>query len=334
MLKRQGSQTVYFARPPVILSGAAVVGPKEGQGPLGTVFDRVIPEDYYGEDSWEKAERKMLVESIELALAKAKVAKEEVHFLLAGDLLNQTIAANFAAEKTGIPFLGLFGACATVAEGVLLAAVLLDGGFASYVVVASSSHYGTAERQYRFPTEQGVQRPLSAQWTVTGAGALLLAREGEGPRVTHATVGKVLNLGVKDPADMGAVMAPAAASTVLGALKDTGQQPGDFDLVVTGDLGKVGVALFGKLLKEKGYELAGKHTDCGLLVYAAAQDVHAGASGCACSAVLLASYFLPALKKGVFRRLLFAGTGALLSPTLVQQGEAIPAVSHALVLAA
>lgn len=332
MLKHLGTQTVYFAYPPAILSSGSVVGSKEGKGPLGELFDEVLSDDYYGEVSWEKAERKMLATSIEIALQKANLTPKEVQFLLAGDLLDQTISANFAAQKTGIPFFGLFGACATIIEGLALAAMLIDGGFASRVVVASSSHYGTAERQYRFPTEQGVQRPPSAQWTVTGAAALLVGETGAGPKITHATIGKVVSLGVKDPTDLGTVMAPAAADTMVKHFQETGQNLETYDLVVTGDLGKIGVALARELAKEKGYDLGQKHADCGLLIYAPAQDTHAGGSGCACSAVVLASYFLPALQKGTFHRLLFTGTGALLSPTLTQQGDVIPALGHAVTL--
>ncbi|MDN5348323.1 MAG: stage sporulation protein [Clostridia bacterium] len=210
--KRVGKHTIQFANPPVIVATASVVGPKEGQGPLGHTFDLVVEDTYFGEQSWEKAECKMLEEAVKMALAKAILKPEDVDFLLAGDLLNQTISANFAARNLGIPFLGLYGACSTMYEGLALASILIDGGFATHVIAASSSHYDTAERQYRFPTEQGVQRPPTAQWTVTGAGAILLAQAGNGPRVTQVTIGRVLDVGIKDPNDMGSAMAPIVAS--------------------------------------------------------------------------------------------------------------------------
>ncbi len=207
--KRVGQHTLQFANPPVIVATASVVGPKEGEGPLGDTFDMVVDDSYFGEETWEKAERKMLEEAVKMVIAKAQLKPQDIDFLLAGDLLNQTISANYAARTLGIPFLGLYGACSTMYEGMALAAMLIDGGFAHHVVAACSSHYDTAERQYRFPTEQGIQRPPTAQWTVTGAGAVLMAPVGNGPRITHATIGRVLDVGIKDPNDMGAAMAPA-----------------------------------------------------------------------------------------------------------------------------
>jgi len=330
--KRVGKHTLMFARPPVVAASASIVGPKEGQGPLGSTYDKILTDTYYGEPSWEKAEQKMLAEAIQMVLDKAGRRPEEVQFLLAGDLLNQTISANYSAKQFDIPFLGLYGACSTMFEGLALAAILVDGGFADNVVAATSSHYGTSERQFRLPTEQGTQRPLSAQWTVTGAAALLVSRYGEGPRITHATIGRVLDLGAKDAADLGGAMAPAAVETLVRHFRDTNRGPQDYNLVLTGDLGRVGSGLAVQLAKAQGYDLGSNYTDCGLLIYSEDQDVHAGGSGCACSAVVTAGYLLQRLAASDCDRVLAVGTGALFSPISVYQGESIPSIGHAVVL--
>lgn len=330
--KKLSQQTAKFKRPPVMLASYSIVGKKEGEGPLGKTFDKVLPDDYYGERTWEKAEGKMLAEAAATAMNKAGITADRVDYFLAGDLLNQTISANFAARHLGIPFLGLYGACATVFEGLSLGSMLIDGGFAEYVVVGSSSHYGTAERQFRFPTEQGTQRPLYAQWTVTGAGAFVLASEGTGIRITQATVGKVVDLGTKDANDMGTAMAPAALDTLVAHFQSTGTGPEHYDLIITGDLGRVGMSILTDLARRQGINLGGKLEDCGVLIYSPDQDVHSGGSGCACSAVVLASHILKKMEEGVYRRVLGIGTGALLSTTSVQQGETIPCIGHAIVM--
>ncbi|MGB9885915.1 MAG: stage V sporulation protein AD [Moorellales bacterium] len=332
MEKRVGKHTIMFASPPVIAATASIVGPKEGQGPLGPTFDKVLTDTYYGESSWEKAEQKMLAEVIQMVLDKAGKRAEEIQFLVAGDLLNQTISANYSAKQFDIPFLGLYGACSTMFEGLALAAMLVDGGYAENVIAATSSHYGTSERQFRFPTEQGTQRPLSAQWTVTGAAALLISRQGEGPRITHATVGRVLDLGVRDTADLGSAMAPAAVDTLVRHFRDTNRRPQDYSLILTGDLGRVGQALAVELARAQGYDLAGNYSDCGVLIYSEEQDVHAGGSGCACSAVVTAGYLLQRLAAPECSRVLTVGTGALFSPISVYQGGSIPCIGHAVVL--
>lgn len=332
MEKRVGKQTIMFTSPPVIVSTASIVGPKEGNGPLGSTFDKVLPDTYYGEKSWEKTEQKMLAEAVQMVLDKAGKKPEDVQFLLAGDLLNQTISANYAARQFNIPFLGLYGACSTMFEGLALAAMLVDGGFADCVIVATSSHYGTAERQYRFPTEQGVQRPMSAQWTVTGAGAAMVARYGEGPHLTHATVGRVIDMGLKDANDMGSAMAAAAVDTLVRHFQDSARGPQDYDLIITGDLARVGTTLARELARAQGYDLGQRYTDCGLLIYAHDQDTHAGGSGCACSAVVTAGYLMQQLARPEVKRILGIGTGALLSPTSIYQGESIPCIGHAVVL--
>ncbi|SMB98458.1 stage V sporulation protein AD [Thermanaeromonas toyohensis ToBE] len=331
--KRVGKHTIQFANPPVIVATASVVGPKEGEGPLGNTFDMVITDTYFGEESWEKAERKMLEEAVKMVIAKAQLQWQDIDYLLAGDLLNQTISANYTARNLGIPFLGLYGACSTMYEGMALASILIDGGFATHVVAACSSHYDTAERQYRYPTEQGVQRPPTAQWTVTGAGAVLLAPAGNGPRITHATIGRVLDMGVKDPNDMGSAMAPAAVDTLVRHFQDTGRSPTDYDLIITGDLGRVGRELALKLAAQNGYDLGDKYTDCGLLIYdSERQGTYAGGSGCACSAVVFAGHLMGKLNDGTYKRILGIGTGALLSPTSTYQGESIPSIGHAVVI--
>jgi len=330
--KKIGQQTVQFSIPPVILDAAAIVGPKEGQGPLADTFDRIIEDMYYGEKSWEKAERKLLEEAVKTVLEKKQLSPQDIDFLLAGDLLNQTISSNFAASTLGISFFGLYGACSTMIEGIALAAILVDGEFATKVIAATSSHYCTSERQFRFPTEQGVQRPMTAQWTVTGAGAILLGNVGEGPFITHATIGKAIDAGAKDPYDMGSAMAPAAVDTIITHLQDTGRTVQDYDLIITGDLGSVGRSIAIDLAKQKGYDLSGNFNDCGVLVFDPSQDTHAGGSGCACSAVVTCGYLMKCLREGKYKRILGVGTGALLSVTSVQQGETIPGIGHAVAI--
>lgn len=330
--KRLGKQTVRFDSPPVIIDAASIVGPKEGEGPLGKTFDQVVPDLYYGEKSFEKAERKLVENTIKLVLEKQCLKPQDIDFLLAGDLLNQMISANFAAGTLGIPFLGIFGACSTMAEGLILGSVLVDGGFATRVISAASSHYGTAERQYRSPLEQGVQRPLSAQWTVTGSGAFLLAGEGQGINITHATVGKAIDAGIKDTNDMGAAMAPAAVDTIVTHMEDTGRQVSDYDLIITGDLANVGRNIAADLGNQRGYDLSGLN-DCGVLIFdPQTQDTHSGGSGCACSAVVTAGHLLQEMRAGKYNRILIVGTGALLSVTSAQQGESIPGIGHGVVL--
>jgi stage V sporulation protein AD len=258
----------------------------------------------------------------------------DIDFILAGDLLNQLMSAHFAARGLGRPFIGLYGACSTMAESLLLGAVLIDGGFAARVAAAVSSHHDTAERQYRFPTEQGVQRPPLAQWTVTGAGAVVLAAAGEGPKVTAATVGKIVDAGLKDPNAMGPAMAPAAADTIWQHLRDLGRQPSYYDIILTGDLGQVGKTLLIQLMREKGADIAANYEDCGLMIYREDQDPHAGASGCASSALVLCGHAYPLLATGRLKRLLIVGTGSLHSTTSYQQKESIPCIAHAVAIEA
>lgn len=331
-VKKRGQRTLQFANPPVFLQAASIVGPKEGMGPLKPYFDQVLTDSYFNEDTWEKAESKMLEESVKILLQKSVLTKQDIDFMFAGDLLNQNISAGFAARQLGVPFFGLYGACSTMYEGLILGSILIDGGFASKVIAAVSSHHDTAERQYRFPTELGVQRAPSAQWTVTGSAAALLADSGEGPRITHATVGKVIDLGQKDANDMGSAMAPAAADTIATHLQDTGRGQDYYDLIVTGDLATIGKALATKLLEKQGYSFGERYNDCGLMIYYPDQDIHAGASGCACSAVVTCGYLYSLLKSGSVKKLLGVGTGALLSPVTANQGESIPGIAHAVAI--
>jgi stage V sporulation protein AD len=331
--KRIGKQSVKFASPPVVTNTFAIVGPLEGQGPLGQRFDTVLEDSFYGEKTWEKTESKLFREVVFNVLYRAGLQPTDLDFVLAGDLLDQIVASNFAMREVEAPFLGLYGACSTLAEGLATGAMLVDGGFGDRVLVATGSHHETAERQYRFPTELGVQRPPTAQWTVTGAASCLLQSHGAGPRVTCATVGRVIDLGSKDPNDMGTAMAPAAADTIRQHLQDFAKQPEEYDLIMTGDLGAVGVELVRTILRRDGLELGERFNDGGLMIFdRRTQDVHAGGSGCGCSAVVFAGHLFKLFTEGKLRKLLLAGTGALLSPLTYQQAESIPSVCHAVAL--
>lgn len=327
--KRIGSQTVKFINPPTILTSGTIVGPKEGQGPLKDYFDMILTDDTYGEKSWEKAECKMFQDSVNLSLKKANLQMTDIDYLIGGDLLNQIITSSFAARQFSVPTFGLYGACSTMAEGLSIGSMLIDGGFADHVIAATSSHFSTAERQYRFPLEQGVQRPFTAQWTVTGAGASLLSSVGNGPFITHVTTGKVIDLGIKDANNMGAAMAPAAADTIITHFNDTGFTVNDYDLIITGDMARVGKNILMELLNKQGLDISNIYRDCGIEIYDEKQDIHSGGSGAGCSAVVFNGWVLNKIKNGVYNRVLFIATGALLSPTSSQQGESIPGIAHA-----
>lgn len=331
---RAGDHTLLFIHRPTVIAGAAVVGPKEGRGPLGGCFDLVLEDPLWGQNSYEQAEQAMFEAACERCLGKAHIRKEQVQAMLGGDLLNQIMAASLTARALAVPFLGLYGACSTMAESLILGAILTDGGYASPVLCAAGSHYCTAERQYRYPLEYGNQRTPAAQWTVTGAGACLLNSGGEGPvSVTMATIGQVVDMGVRDANNMGAAMAPAAAHTLERHFLDTGRSPKDYDRVITGDLGRIGADILRELMEQKGFPLMDeKYMDCGLSIFDPQEDVHAGGSGCGCSASVLNALILPRLQSGEWKRVLFMATGALLSPTTSQQGETIPGVAHAVVL--
>lgn len=331
--KRLGGQTVMISRVGV-KAFAATVGQKEKDGPLGKHFTHVLPDDTLGEKTWEKAESRMLQETVQRCIENGNVKSQQVEYLFGGDLLNQIIAASFAARTLQIPFFGLYGACSTMAESLSLGAMLIDGNYADHVVCVTSSHFCTAERQYRAPLESGTQRTPTAQWTVTGSGATMLCSSGGGAHITHITTGKVLDLGVLDANNMGAAMAPAAADTLLAHFRDTGRTHLDYDLIVTGDLGMVGKDLFLQLMQEKDFPIPPeKAFDCGVEIFAPdRQDTHAGGSGCGCSASVLNGYLMKDLFSGKVTRIVFMATGALLSPTSSMQGESIPSIAHAVVL--
>ncbi|HHW17958.1 MAG TPA: stage V sporulation protein AD [Firmicutes bacterium] len=317
---------------PVVVAAASVVGPREGEGPLGRLFDMVYNDTLFQETSWEKAETRMLRQALDLALAKAGIDQTQVDFLLAGDLLNQIISSSYMAREYDIPYVGLYGACATMAEGLALGSLLVGGRFARYVAVASSSHHDTAERQYRYPTEFGYQRVPTSQWTATAAGAVIIAAKGAGPRVEAVTVGRVQDYGVIDPNDMGSAMAPAFADTVWRHLQDMSRKPDDYDLILSGDLGKIGVGISHRLLLQKGIDIESRHQDSGLLLYEMKPEIGAGASGCGCIASVFTAKFWPDLMAGKIKRMLLVATGALHSPTSCQQGESIPSIAHAVAL--
>ena len=330
--KKLGRQTVALQDPPSVIGSAAVVGKKEGEGPLAATFDHISQDDSFGERSWEKAESAMQKLALAAALRKAGLSVSGLDYLLAGDLLNQCIGSGFAVRGQDVPFFGLYGACSTMAESLSLASMLLDGGYGTKIAAMTSSHFCSAERQYRSPLEYGGQRTPTAQWTVTGSGCVILADQGPGPYITHVTTGKVVDKGIKDAANMGAAMAPAAYSTLSAHFQDTGRKPSDYDLIVTGDLGQLGRDIVADWFHRDGMELK-NFNDCGTLIYdLEGQDVHCGGSGCGCSAVVLAGMLLNGMAGGRWKRILFCGTGALLSPTSSQQGESIPAICHAVAL--
>lgn len=328
-----GEQTIAFTNPPIIVGYGNVVGPKEGEGLLKQYFDQILEDSLWGEETWEKAESKILKTAIQLAIDNANVTKQDIRYLFAGDLLNQLTASTFAIRDMNRAFFGLYGACSTMGESLILASMAVEGGYANYALAATSSHFCGAEKQFRFPLELGSQRPLTATWTVTGSGAVVLGNTGTGPRVTHVTPGKIIDLGIKDEMNMGAAMAPAAADTIVTHFKDTGRKPKDYDLIATGDLGSVGKVLLQDLVKKEGYDLSTNYTDCGVEIFDdKKQDTHAGGSGCGCSAVTLTGYLLKEMAKGTFKRILFVPTGALLSPSSNFQGETIPGIAHAVAI--
>ena len=331
---RIGAQTICFENRPRILATASVAGPKEGRGPIGNQFDLVIGDALFNQESYEQAEHAIFLEACKRCLQKAHIENRQVQAMLGGDLLNQIMAASLSARELSIPFLGLYGACSTMAESLTLGAILTDGGYASPVLCAAGSHFCTAERQYRFPLEYGNQRTPAAQWTVTGCGACLLGQGDEGmARITMATIGRVVDMGISDANNMGAAMAPAAADTLTAHFRDTHRTPMDYDRIITGDLGQVGSSILRELMKENNYEIPDDHyMDCGLTIFDPKEDVHAGGSGCGCSATVLSAHILPKLQSGEWKRVLFMATGALLSPTTNQQGETIPGVAHAVIL--
>ena len=331
--QKRGRQSFVLAQPPVITAWANVAGKKEVEGPLAHTFDIKCRDTYFGQKTWEQAEKQMQQLALRKLAEKAGLTMADFDVVFSGDLLNQCIGSSFSLRNMNIPHLGLYGACSTMAESLLLAAMTVDGGYADRVAALTSSHFASSERQYRFPLGYGGQRTPTAQWTVTGSGSALVTNQGTGPRITAATVGTVKDLGIKDPGNMGAAMAPAAYATICSHFEDLGTSVQDYDMVVTGDLGQLGKELLMELAQRDGLEFGGKLTDCGNLVYDnTVQDVHAGGSGCGCSAITLCGHLLGELSRGKLKKILFCGTGALLSPTSTQQGLPIPGVCHAVAM--
>ena len=339
--KRQGKYTVLFENPPFIRSYASIVGKKEGEGPLREYFDMICEDPMLGQESWETAEAELMHHAVQKALDKAYIGPETVQYLFAGDLLGQTIATSFGVMDLQIPHFGLYGACSTMGESLSLAAMAIDGGFADRTISVTSSHFASAEKQFRFPLMYGNQRALTSTWTVTGSGAVILENPALSSeqalkkyvRVTGITTGKIIDYGIKDSQNMGACMAPAAAYVISNHLKDLQRKPMDYDRIITGDLGSVGQKILFELMDEEGYDIRKNHLDCGIEIFdGETQDTHAGGSGCGCSAVTLCGYILNQLETGQWKRILFVPTGALLSKISFNEGLSIPGIAHGIVL--
>ena len=333
MSRRIGRQTVELDRPPVISQTASIVGVKEGEGPLAQYFDEILNDDKWGEKSWERAESKLQKETALKVLSKAGLKPDDIHYALAGDLINQCVGAHYGMRDLGVPFLGLYGACSTMTESLSIGSMLITGGCAERVLCVTSSHFCTAEKQFRYPLEYGGQRTPAAQWTVTGSGAAILSSNGGGPRVTHVTTGKIVDMGISDLSNMGAAMAPAAIDTLTAHFRDTGRRPDYYDLILTGDLGVVGSDIFQELMLEDGYDIRELHNDCGKMIFdIEKQDVHSGGSGCGCCGSVFCGCIYDEIKKGTYEKVLLMATGALMNPMTVEQGETIPCIAHAVAI--
>lgn len=331
-----GKQSLQFVNKPYLISSGAIVGSKEAEGPMGQLFDKVCYDDKFGADTWEEAESSLQKEALEIALQKGGLQKQDIQFVYAGDLLGQSIASSFGLSGYQVPHIGLYGACSTCGLSLAMGAMAIEGAFAQKVACITSSHFASAEKEFRFPLAYGNQRPKSATWTVTGSGAFILsAQPGKQVRanITGVTIGKIMDYGIKDSMNMGACMAPAAADTIRQNLEDFGRTPGDYDRIITGDLGMVGQKLLFDLLSEKQIDISKQHMDCGIEIYdSEKQATNAGGSGCGCSAVVLSAYILKKIEDGVWRRVLFVPTGALLSKTSFNEGQTIPGIAHGVVL--
>ena len=329
MPERIGRYTLRLSSAPSVVSFAAVGGKMESEGPLRRYFDILNEDTTFGEKTWEKAESRMQKDALNKALEKAQLSPPQLDYIFAGDLLNQCIGTNFGLREFGVPFIGIYGACSTMSEGLCLAGIFADTGTASACAAVTSSHFCSAERQFRYPLEYGGQRPPTAQWTATAAGCAVVGTSAQPPYLRAVTFGKIVDLGIKDANNMGAAMAPAAADTIKTFLQDTGTTPDSYDLILTGDLGQVGSELLRELLGREKIDLGKRHSDCGLILYDRdKQPVDAGGSGCGCAASVLCSYILPKIQQGELQNVLFIATGALLSTTSTQQGESIPGVAH------
>lgn len=337
MPQRMGKYTIELTNTPSIIGYAAVVGDKEAKGPLGQCFDKTCKDAFFGEKTFEKAETKMQKMTIETAVQKSGLSKKDIQIAFAGDLLNQCIGSSFDMRDLGFCFAGLYGACSTMALSLALAGIFVDSGASKTALAAASSHFCSAERQYRYPLEYGGQRSPASQWTVTGAGAAVVTKNQENaPKIEKVIIGSVRDLGITDVNNMGAAMAPAAAQTIGDFLTDTNTKPEDYDLILTGDLGSTGSALLKKLMvEEHKTDISSVHNDCGMMIFdSEKQDVHSGGSGCGCSASVVCSYILNKLSNKELNKVLFVGTGALLSPTSAQQKESTPGIAHGVLLTA
>lgn len=331
MLK--GKQSICFKEPPYIVSHASVAGKKEGEGPLGQMFDFVEETNLFGQNTWEEAESEMQKEACLLALAKANKKLGDIHHLFGGDLLRQGVATSMGLEVLEIPLFGLFGACSTSGESIALASMSVAAGYGDYVMAVTSSHFATAEKEFRFPLAYANQRPLSAQWTVTGSGAFVIGKQESHVKITGITIGKIVDYGLHDSQNMGACMAPAACNTLVRHMKDFGRIPKDYDRIFTGDLGYVGQSILIDLVKKEGYDIIENHHDCGMLIFEQqTQDTHSGGSGCGCAATTLSAYILPKIESGEWKRVLFIPTGALMSTVSYNEGKSVPGIAHAVVM--
>lgn len=349
-MKMTGKQSIAFEKPPYVIAAASVAGKKEGEGPLGKYFDVVEEDVMFGGKTWEEAESNMVKQAISLAISKAGLKNSDVRYIVGGDLLGQLIASSFGVEQLNIPLFGVYGACSTMGESMAIASILIDGGYADNTIAFTSSHFGGAEKQFRFPLAYGNQKPLSMSWTVTGSGAVMLAtgsdkNKGKGSQsegmtedgadvvVRGVTPGKIVDYGIKDSMNMGAAMAPAAMETIYQHFTDFKTKPEDYDRIITGDLGSVGKEILIDLLKQKGYDISKVHIDCGMEIYDPdSQDTHAGGSGCGCSAVTLTGYVLKRMRKRDWNRVLFVPTGALLSTVSFNEGNPVPGIAHGIML--
>ena len=329
-MKKLGKQTIKFDTPPTITECSSIVGPKEANGPLSKYFDKTLEDEFWGEKTWEKAESKIIKENVNMLISKSGISSNEIDCVFAGDLLNQCISSSFGLRDENIPFFGVFGACSTFVESMSLGAIAVEG-FANNVLCATSSHFCSAEKQFRFPLELGNQRPPTSQWTVTGSGAAILSKNGNGPYITHITPGKIIDMGIKDANNMGAAMAPAFCDTLITHFLDTGRNPSYYDAIISGDLGHIGKEIAIDMAKSKGYNIKSNYNDCGVLIFdKESQDTHSGGSGCACCGSVFSGYFFRQLKQKKVKKIILIATGALMNSTSSQQGESIPGIAHAI----
>ena len=331
--KQTGKASISFTDPVYIQSTASVVGPKEGDGPLKEYFDMICEDSMFGEKTWESAESTMQKEAATLAIGKAGLTPHDIRMVFAGDLLAQTIASSFGIAEMGIPFYGLYGACSTMGESLSLGAIAVSAGYGAHILCAPSSHFATAEKEFRFPLGYANQRPLSAHWTVTGSGAFIVGKNRSHVRITGVTVGKIVDYGLKDSQNMGACMAPAACDTIIQNLEDFERKETDYDRIITGDLGYVGQSILFDLMRGKEHDIKINHMDCGMTIFDQnLQDTHAGGSGCGCAAATLSAYILPKISRGEWKRVLFVPTGALMSTVSYNEGASVPGIAHGIVL--